>query len=207
MTNWNERFETIPRGKIAAVATSMELRIRPNLRPERADAPGHIRPVQKPDIDWYLEVYRRVGADHLWFSRLFMERETLAAVLDDSATYVAALTIDGRDEGMLELDFSEDDICEIKYFGVTRLLQGTGAARRLMNHAITVAFDRGVSRVWLHTNTLDHPNAMSFYRRTGFVAYAQQIEIADDPRLRGVLPMNAAPHVPMFPIEGWRDED
>ncbi|KHJ53563.1 GCN5 family acetyltransferase [Aureimonas altamirensis] len=201
MRNWEERFETLPRGKIAAIATSMELVRKPELRPERPGAPGVIRPVERPGVDWYLEVYRRVGADHLWFSRLFMERETLAAVLSDAATYVAALTIDGQDEGLLELDFSEDDTCEIKYFGVTVPLQGVGAARRLMNHAIETAFARPVSRVWLHTNTLDHPNAMAFYRRTGFVAVSQQIEVADDPRLRGVLPMSAAPHVPIFPVD------
>ncbi|WP_062226672.1 GNAT family N-acetyltransferase [Aureimonas frigidaquae] len=205
MTNWDERFEDLPRGKIAAIATSMELTRWPAPRPERPDAPGTVEPVSTPDVDWYLEVYRRVGADHLWFSRLFMERETLIAVLSDAATYVARLTIDGRDEGLLELDFSEDDTCEIKYFGVTVPLQGTGAARRLMNHALATAKARGVGRVWLHTNTLDHPNAMGFYRRTGFTPVSQQIEVADDPRLRGVLPMDAAPHVPIFPIDNPHD--
>jgi hypothetical protein len=52
--------------------------------------------------------------------------------------------------------------------------------------------------VTVHTCTLDHPNALGFYLRSGFTPYARSVEIADDPRLHGVLPRSAAPHVPVM---------
>ena len=56
----------------------------------------------------------------------------------------------------------------------------------------------GVRRVWVHTCTLDHPRALSFYLQAGFVAYERAVEVADDPRLTGEAPRTAAPHVPVI---------
>ena len=194
-----DRFIAIERGKIAAVATTLELRARPALRPEATETAMTIVDPRPIDLDGYLALFRRVGAEHLWYSRLVMPRAQLERALADTATHLRVCrTADGRDEGMLEMAFDVSGACEIKYFGLTEALQGTGAARHLMNHAITTAFDRGVERLWLHTNTIDHPRAMAFYRRTGFRAVEQRIEIVDDPRLTGLLPRDAAPHVPIF---------
>ncbi len=67
-----------------------------------------------------------------------------------------------------------------------------------MNKGITRAWSRPIRRLRVHTCTMDHPGALSFYIRTGFVPYRQQIEIADDPRLSGLVPETAAPHVPII---------
>jgi hypothetical protein len=48
----------------------------------------------------------------------------------------------------------------------------------------------------VHTCTLDHPAALGFYRRHGFVPTKRTIETFPDPRLLGVLPADAAPHIP-----------
>ena len=70
----------------------------------------------------------------------------------------------------------------VAFFGVTADLIGGGAGRWLMNRALELAWSRQVSRVWVHTCTLDHPSALAFYQRSGFRAFRQQVEIADDPR-------------------------
>jgi hypothetical protein len=67
-----------------------------------------------------------------------------------------------------------------------------------MNEAIRRAFRRDIERLFLHTCSLDHPGALDFYRRSGFVAYKRAIEVADDPRLTGALPLSAAPHIPVI---------
>jgi len=41
------------------------------------------------------------------------------------------------------------------------------------------------TRVWLDTCSFDHPLALPFYQRSGFVPFRRQIEIAEDPRLDG----------------------
>ena len=57
---------------------------------------------------------------------------------------------------------------------------------------------RPIRRFWAHTCTLDHPSALSFYKRSGFRPFRRQVEIAEDPRLSGLAPMDAAAHVPLL---------
>ena len=111
---------------------------------------------------------------------------------------VYALVQDGRDEGLLELDFREAGQCELAFFGVTAKLIGSGAGRWLMNRALELAWSRPVARFWVHTCTLDHPSAVAFYQRSGFRPFRRQIEIEDDPRLDGTLPRSVARHVPII---------
>ncbi|WP_279478910.1 GNAT family N-acetyltransferase [Aureimonas sp. SK2] len=193
------RFTPIGRGKIAAIATTLEMREEAPPRAEPDSLDGEVVSLEGISADDYLDLFRRVGQDYLWLTRLFMTREALEATLASPTTEVFGERVNGRLEGLLELDWSEGGgICEIKYFGVTAARQATGAARRLMNHAIRTAFSKGATRLWLHTNTMDHPRALAFYARSGFKAVAQEVEINDDPRLAGLLPRDAAPHVPIF---------
>jgi len=83
-------------------------------------------------------------------------------------------------------------------FGVVPQVYRTGAARALMQETLVRAFRPGVSRVWLHTCTFDHPAAIPFYLARGFRAYKYAIEVSDDPRRTGALPATAAPHVPLI---------
>ena len=55
-----------------------------------------------------------------------------------------------------------------------------------------------IERFWVHTCTLDSPQALGFYIRSGFAPVERQIEVFDDPRLTGVLPETAAPHIPVL---------
>ena len=122
----------------------------------------------------------------------------LAAIIHPPLVEVYALVQDGRDEGLLELDFREAGQCELAYFGVTAKLIGGGAARWLMNRALERAWSRPVTRFWVHTCTFDHPAAVAFYQRSGFRAFRRQIETADDPRLDGTAPRGVARHVPVI---------
>ena len=57
---------------------------------------------------------------------------------------------------------------------------------------------RASSRVHVHTCSLDHPAALSAYRRAGFAPYKRAIERFPDPRLLGILPKDCAPQVPLL---------
>lgn len=188
----------VPAGKLATVVTTLEMSARVASRPDPAPAPWALRAEPRPGLDWYRDLYRRVGEDWLWFSRLRMGDAALAAILHDPAVAVFALSVEGRDEGLLELDFREPDVCELAFFGVTTRQIGNGAGRWMMNRAIELAWARPIRRFWVHTCTLDHPGALDFYRRSGFVPCRRQIEIADDPRVLGEAPRTAAPHVPIL---------
>ncbi len=198
VTDLPDGHSDVARRKIAAVVTHLEMLERPASRPVPPRADLALRHMPNPDVDWYRALFRRVGEDWLWFSRLTIDRTKLAAIIQSPDVEVFALEAAGTEAGLLELDFRVAGECELAYFGVMPSLVGTGAGRFLMNAALERAWTRPIRRFWVHTCTLDHPVAIAFYRRSGFAPFRVQVEIADDPRLTGVLPRSAARQVPMI---------
>jgi GNAT superfamily N-acetyltransferase len=195
-----DEFTLLPPGQIAAVVTHLEMRTKLPLRRDHVKQGEYaLRRQPAPDLGWYRELYRRVGQDWLWFSRLAMDDAALTTITHDQAVEVHALRHRGRDEGILEIDFRRFPDVEIAFLGVVPSLLGKGAGRYLMNRALEIAWGRTPKRVTIHTCTLDHPRALEFYMKTGFVPYSRSVEVADDPRLYGILPRTAAPHVPIIP--------
>jgi GNAT superfamily N-acetyltransferase len=190
-------YSDVPAGKIVAVVTHLEMTEQPALPPNPAGA-WTLRRVETPDLDWFRDLYRRIGEQWLWFSRLRMSDAQLAGMLHAPDAEIYALEHEGRDEGVLHLDFCRPGQCELSLFGVTAKLIGSGAGRFLMNRALQLAWSRPVARVWVHTCSFDHPAALAFYQRSGFRAFRRQIEIADDPRLDGTAPRDVAKHVPII---------
>ncbi len=200
-------YSCVPAGKIAAVVTSLEMFSRPP-RPDPSLAAASLqarvgeitslRHVVRPDASWYLALYRHIGMDWLWFSRLRLSELELQAILHSRDVEVYAVTVDGADGGLLELDFRIPAQCEIAYFGLTPAHVGRGHGRTLMDRVLDIVFSRTIDRLWVHTCTLDHPDALAFYMQSGFVPFKREVEIADDPRLIGLMPLTAAPHVPVI---------
>ena len=189
-------YTDLPPGKLANVVTYLEMRTPP---PAAAATPAEfaIRLVKQPDLDWYRALYRRIGEPWLWFSRLRMPDDELRALLDDPEIDVFALSYRGEDHGLLEFDRRRMPDIEIAFFGVTPEMIGKGAGRALLLHCLPLAWEHKPQRIWLHTCTSDHPSALGFYRRFGFVPYKRAVEIEDDPRVTGEMPRSAAPHVPI----------
>ncbi|OAN57726.1 GNAT family N-acetyltransferase [Sphingobium sp. TCM1] len=185
-------------GMVATIVTHLEMRDRPRPAPI-PPAPLRLVPWKRPELDAYRALFRRVGAPWLWFSRLVMADSALVAILHDPAVEVYAVTDPrGTEVGLLELDFRSLPDCELSFFGLVPELNGKGLGRWLMAQAKSLAWRKGVERFWVHTCTLDSPAALGFYLRSGFVAYGREIETFADPRLAGILPRDAAPHVPLL---------
>ena len=191
-------YHDIPAGRLATVVTYLEMSAPAAPRPEPDPVAWTLRQVVHPAVDWYRALYRRVGADWLWTSRLGLSDADLSSIVTSPEVEVHALGLDGRDEGILELDFRVARECEITFFGLGQSVIGTGAGRWLMTRAIARAWSRPITRLWLHTCSLDSPAALGFYIRSGFTPYDRKVEVFDDPRLTGVLPRSAAPQVPII---------
>lgn len=191
-------YSDVAGGDLASVVTCLEMLDVPPPRAEHGGPPWQLRRIIEPEISWYRDLFRRVGAEWLWFSRLAMPADELNAILRSSDIEVYTLMIDGRDEGLLELDFRESGECELAFFGLSNDVQGRGAGRWLMNRALERAWARPIRRFWVHTCTHDHPCALAFYMRSGFRAYARRVEVAADPRLTGLAPRTVAAHIPMI---------
>lgn len=193
-----DEFTRLAPGKIAAVITHLQMYARPPLRPEPPDHGFALVHARRADIAWYRDLYRRVGENWLWFSRLTLDDGALAGLIHDPKVEVHSLRRGKRDDGILEIDFRRFPDVEISFLGVVSELLGTGAGRFVMNRALDITWSRNPRRVTVHTCTLDHPHAFAFYLRSGFSPYALSVEVADDPRLAGLLPRTAAPHVPII---------
>jgi GNAT superfamily N-acetyltransferase len=191
-------FIPIEPGMVATVVTHLEMREKPRPAPI-PPAPLRLVPWKTPDLAAYRTLFRRVGEPWLWFSRLIMRDADLQAILHDPAVEVYAVTDPrGTEVGLLELDFRSLPNCELSFFGLVPQLNGKGLGRWLMTQAKSLAWRKGVERFWVHTCTLDSPAALGFYQKSGFTPYGREIEMFADPRLAGVLPRDAAPHVPLL---------
>ena len=191
-------YTPIEAGKIASIVTYLEMHTAPLGPPVPDDPRWVLRRRMVPDLDWYRRLFRAVGEEWLWFSRLGMSDEELRSVIHDESVDVFALEVGGTEKGILELDRRGAGEIEIAFLGVTPDLIGQGAGRFLLARAIELAWSHRPHRVMLHTCTLDHPRALEFYRRAGFVPYKREVEVAPDPRLAGILPMTAAKHCPVL---------
>lgn len=193
-------LHVVPPGCVAAVVTVLEMRAPPPTRPVFQVSGLSITRVEAPSTDWYRLLFAEIGRDWLWVSRLAMPVAELAAIITDPAVEIRVLRdAGGHDLGLLELDFRTPGTCEIAFLGVAAALQGRGAGRMLMQAALRRAWAAPISRLHLHTCTFDHPAALPFYMRSGFVPVERRMEIRADPRLVGLLPRDSARHVPVIP--------
>jgi len=185
-------------GELAAVVTSLEMCERPRRRPLPA-SPLRLARWAEPDLQNYRALFRRVGSPWLWFSRLVLDDEALAAIIRHPQVEVhAVIDRTGIEVGMLELDFRRPSECELAFFGLVPELTGKGLGNWLMGHALALGWRKDVVRMWVHTCTLDHPGALGFYQRHGFTPFARAIETFADPRLIDILPREAAPQTPLI---------
>lgn len=191
-------FSDIPDDKLATIVTSLEMYARPAISPAPDGNGWSLVHKVNPDTVWYRSIYKKVGLEWLWFSRIIMPDDALNGIIQDPLVEVYSLDIDGKSEGLLELDYRENGTCELAFLGVSEAVMGKGAGRWLMNHALELAWAKPISRLWIHTCTLDHPRALPFYIRSGFTPYKRQLEIADDPRITGEAPRDTAAHYPLL---------
>ena len=66
---------------------------------------------------------------------------------------------------------------EIAYFGLLEEFQNKKLGSYLLSEAIKISFENNINRVWLHTCSLDHKNALNNYIARGMKIYKTEIVI------------------------------
>lgn len=188
-------LDELPGGQLAAVVTFLEM-----TEPPSQPVPAASLRLRRVSLkaEEYRALFRKVGAPWLWFSRLAMSDAELEAIITDSGVHLFEVAAVEAVVGMLELDFREVGQCELAFVGLVPELSGQGHGRWLLAEAVRRAWREGVTRVHVHTCTLDHPAALAAYKRAGFVPVRRAIERFTDPRLTGILPADSAPQVPLL---------
>lgn len=191
-------YYQLPKGKLANVVTCLEMLSKPGrpLQPWPDDLSLSVADPQ--DLESYRDVFRAVGQDIMWFSRLTMPDEKLRGILSHPRIDSFIFKRGSETLGLLELNFESETDCELAFFGLVPGKIGGGLGRTLMDEAIRRAWSRPIARFWVHTCTFDAPQALPFYIRSGFAPYARMVEIHDDPRNTGKLAATASPQVPVI---------
>jgi GNAT superfamily N-acetyltransferase len=127
----------------------------------------------------YLWLYRRVGASVLWDQRLAISPDALDSLLAGDALAIYVLRGgDGKAIGFCEFDRQGFPDIELKNFGLIPAAQGRGLGSWLLSVALQAQWQSGANRIWLHTDTWDHPAAVKLYERAGFRVFDVRDELA-----------------------------
>lgn len=152
---------------------------RPPTPPEERPGPERIA-AEKLSIDEYLSLYRLVGESVRWDQRLRMPRAELAVLLASARSQIHVL----RDAlakpiGFCEFERALPEI-ELKNFGLVPSVQGKGLGSLLLRTALQREWQLQPRRIWLHTDSWDHPAALKLYQSVGFQIYLSRDEAPGD---------------------------
>ena len=166
----------------SVTTTCLEMTDRAQLRPARpASVDFQLLRAEIPCPELNRFLYTAVGADWWWHTRLSWDYAQWLAYLDrpELETWVAYAS--GTPAGYFELERQDADNVEIAYFGILPHAIGKGLGGSLLTAAISRAWNMGAARVWVHTCTLDHPQALRNYQARGFRVFRADEKYEDLP--------------------------
>ena len=120
--------------------------------------------------------YKNVGKKHRWTDRLVWSEPDWIKYSSDPKVETYILKIKSDLVGYFELIFHFDlQEIEIAYFGLLEEHHNQNLGGYLLSKAIKKSFEKGgIKRVWVHTCTFDHENALKNYLARGMKIYKKE---------------------------------
>lgn len=176
--------EPLPAGWIDEEVTrwSLELCAPAQLRRARVPEPAPLlmrARVPLPMLNRFL--YSAVGGHWYWVDRLSWSYARWMEYLLRPALSTWVLYVDGTPAGYAELEQQDGGTVEIAYFGLMREFIGRGLGGHLLTAVIDQAFAMDARRVWVHTCTLDGPQALANYQARGMTVFREERKIQRRP--------------------------
>ena len=143
---------------------------------------------KKPSTDYSLDLigsinfqlnkffYKNIGKKHKWVDRLTWSEEKWINYV--SSEKVKSYVFKHKNDlaGFFELIFHlENNEIEIAYFGILEEYQNKKLGSYLLSEAIKRSFENNVNRVWVHTCSLDHKNALNNYISRGMKVFKTEV--------------------------------
>jgi ribosomal protein S18 acetylase RimI-like enzyme len=120
--------------------------------------------------------YKNIGKNHKWIDRLTWSEEKWINYVSNEKVRSYVFKFNGDLVGFFELIFHpEKNETEIAYFGILEEYQNKKLGSYLLSEAIKKSFQEHVVRVWVHTCSLDHKNALNNYISRGMKVYKTEI--------------------------------
>jgi len=124
--------------------------------------------IDPPDFQINKFFYRQIGKDHRWIDRLVWNDQKWIQYVENSKVKTYVLQDKEDLIGYFEQIFNfEKKNCEIAYFGILKEYYGKKYGGYLLTESIKNSFIKGIERVWVHTCSLDHKNALKNYQARG----------------------------------------
>ena len=132
--------------------------------------------VQPSDFQLNKFFYKNVGKNHHWVDRLVWTEKQWINYVSDQKVKTYILKHNDELAGYFELIFhqNENEI-EIAYLGLLVEYQNQKLGSYLLSSALKKSFLENPRRVWVHTCSLDHKNALKNYISRGMKIFKQEI--------------------------------
>ena len=147
-----------------------------------------LKEVYKPSNDYTLSLidpinfqlnkffYKNIGKNHKWIDRLSWSEEKWINYVSNKNVRTYVFKFNDDLVGFFELIFHlEKNETEIAYLGILEEYQNKKLGSYLLSEAIKKSFINNVNRVWVHTCSLDHQNALGNYISRGMKIYKTEI--------------------------------
>ena len=119
--------------------------------------------------------YKNIGKKHNWVDRLVWTEQQWIKYTSDKKVKTFVLKIKDDFAGYYELIFHKDkNEVEIAYLGLLEEYQNRSIGSYLLSTAIKNSFLKKSKRVWVHTCSLDHRNALKNYKARGMKVFKKE---------------------------------
>ena len=119
--------------------------------------------------------YKNIGKKHNWVDRLVWTEQQWIKYTSDKKVKTFVLKIKEDFAGYYELIFHKDkNEVEIAYLGLLEEYQNRSIGSYLLSTAIKNSFLKKSKRVWVHTCSLDHRNALKNYKARGMKVFKKE---------------------------------
>jgi len=114
--------------------------------------------------------YKQVGKKYQWTDRLVWQDKDWIKYVSDKNLKTYILKKDNDLVGYFELIFYQNE-CEMAYFGILEEYIGKNFGGYMLSESIKIAFEKKIKRLWVHTCSLDHKNAILNYKARGMEVF------------------------------------
>ena len=116
--------------------------------------------------------YKHVGRDYEWNDRLAWDEKKWIDYVSNPKVFTFVLKENEDIAGFFELIYHDDKSeVEIAYLGLLKEYMDKKLGGYMLSEAIKIAFSYKIKRVWVHTCSLDHKNALNNYLSRGMKIY------------------------------------
>jgi len=131
--------------------------------------------VSPPNIEINKFFYKNIGKKHRWVDRLIWDNLKWVSYIENKNVYTYILKLKDDLVGYFEIINDENSkSTEIAYFGILENFIGKKIGGYFLSEAIKICFINYSNRVWVHTCTLDHKNALKNYLKRGMKIFREE---------------------------------